>query len=95
MSLENKNRDENYTKSVSASNDFYSYVNKKWLDDPVNSIPDDYSSWGGFTKLYDEGLKNQISMVKDLTCKEYKSLNPEQKKITSIWNASSKRFDND
>ena len=94
MSLENKNRDENDTKSVSASNDFYSYVNKKWLDDPVNSIPDDYSSWGGFTKLYDEGLKNQISMVKDLTCKEYKSLNPEQQKITSIWNASSRRFDN-
>ena len=44
--------------------------------------------------MYDEGLKNQISMVKDLTCKEYKSLNPEQQKITCIWNASSKRFDN-
>jgi len=77
---------------LSPANDFYSYVNQEWLDNPMNSIPDDYSSWGGFTKLHDDGLKNQISMVKNMTSKNIYDLNPEQQKIVSIWNASSERF---
>jgi len=77
---------------LSPSNDFYSYVNQKWLDDPLNKIPDDYSSWGGFTKLYDDGLKNQINMVKNLTQKKLDDLNLEQQKIVAIWNASAERF---
>ena len=36
---------------LSPATNFYSYVNQEWLDNPLNSIPDDYSSWGGFTKL--------------------------------------------
>lgn len=39
--------------TLSPGNDFYQYVNNAWLNDPVNQIPADYSSWGGFTKLYD------------------------------------------
>ena len=34
--------------------DFYQYVNHVWLNDLKNAIPDDYSSWGGFTKLHDD-----------------------------------------
>ena len=77
---------------LSPTTNFYSYVNQEWLDDPLNAIPDDYSSWGGFTKLHDDGLKNQISMVKNMTYDKSIQLNVEQEKIAAIWNASSERF---
>ena len=81
--------------SLSPTEDFYQYINHKWLNDPVNSIPDDYSSWGGFTKLYDDGLTNQINLVKNLTepnLINQTNLNEEEQKITAIWKASSTRF---
>lgn len=71
-------------------NDFYHYVNQAWLNDAKNSIPDDYSSWGGFTKLHDDGLKNQIGIVKEL--KKKSTLSDEEKKIHTIWAASENRF---
>ena len=80
--------------NLSPSNNFYSYVNQEWLDNPLNSIPDDYSSWGGFTKLHDDGLKNQINMVKTLTSNNSIQLTKEEQKIAAIWNASSDRFKN-
>ena len=61
-----------------------------WLDDPQNCIPSDYSQWGGFTKLHDEGLNAQIEMVKDLKTKSVK--NDEEAKISAIWEASVERF---
>lgn len=51
--------------------------------DPANAIPGEYSSWGGFTKLHDDGLKTQIQMVKDLKNKADK--NEEEAKISAIW----------
>ena len=68
---------------------FYQYVNHVWLSNPLNQIPLDYSSWGGFTKLYDEGLTNQIDIVKNL---ENKCVSEEQEKVFAIWKASEKRF---
>ena len=55
-----------------------------------NSIPDEYSLWGGFTKLHDEGLKKQIALIKGLKSKD--SLNDEEQKISTIWEASSSLF---
>ena len=56
-----------YTNNIlSPGNNFYEFVNNAWLTNPLNKIPEDYSSWGGFTKLYDDGLSNQINIVKDL-----------------------------
>ena len=52
--------------NFSAGEDFYMYVNEKWLNDPKNKIPDEYSSWGGFVKLLDDGLKKQINIVKNI-----------------------------
>ena len=74
----------------SAAENFYLHVNKQWLDDPQNCIPSDYSQWGGFTKLHDEGLNAQIEMVKDLKTKSVK--NDEEAKISAIWEASVERF---
>ena len=68
-----------------ASEDFYLHVNKTWLDDPNNAIPDEYSQWGGFVKLHDDGLKKQIAMVKALKGKA--DATEEERKISAIWEA--------
>lgn len=73
-----------------ATCNFYLHVNKKWLDDPVNQIPGDYSKWGGFTKLHDNGLVNQIKLVQNLREKQNKT--EEEMKISAIWEASAQRF---
>jgi len=75
--------------NLSPEEDFYQYVNHKWLNDENNKIPQDYSSWGGFVKLYDEGLTKQIDIVKNL---ESKDRDIDEEKIFAIWNASNNRF---
>ena len=75
-----------------AKSDFYQWVNKKWLDDPTNTIPDEYSRWGGFIKLQDTSLKNQIALVYDLQNRSVAELNEDELKIRAIWEAASMRF---
>ena len=67
--------------TLSPAIDFYQYVNNAWLTNPANQIPPDYSSWGGFTKLYDDGLNNQIDIVKSL---ENSCSSEEESKISVI-----------
>ena len=80
------------TTQTEATEDFHDYVNKQWLDDPANVIPDEYTTWGGFTILSDQGLKNQIKLVKDLCQLPQEKLSEDQKKITAIWQACQDRF---
>ena len=68
----------------SPQNDFYQWTNKEWLNDPKNEIPPEYSTWGGFLKLYDDGLKNQIDLVKNLDS---------ENKLACVWKESMKMFD--
>ena len=72
----------------SAGDDFYGHVNDAWMSDPENCIPDEYSLWGGFTKLHDEGLKKQIAIVEALVESDPASLSDEERKIAAIWHAS-------
>lgn len=74
-----------------AQDNFYLHVNKKWLEDPKNQIPTEYSSWGGFLKLHDEALKNQIQLVQELRDKQDK--NEEEVKISAIWEATVAQFE--
>lgn len=79
------------------ANDFYDAVNRKWLADPSNSIPPEYSRWGSFEKLHDESLKNQITLVEELNAKIQQddhnaSITDSDRKIVSIWAASNTRF---
>jgi predicted metalloendopeptidase len=67
----------------SPQKDFYLWVNEKWFNDPKNDIPSDYSTWGGFIKLYDEGIKNQINLVKDLN---------DNNKIKILWDKCIDQF---
>jgi putative endopeptidase len=72
-----------------SGDDFYQHVNSEWLNDPINKIPEDYSSWGGFIKLHDDGLTKQINIVKNM---ENINRNEEEEKIFAIWKASENRF---
>ena len=74
---------------LSPGYNFYEYVNHAWLTNPNNQIPPDYSSWGGFTKLYDDGLSNQINIVKNL---KNECISEDEFKISAIWKASEDRF---
>ena len=76
---------------ISSGEDFYQHVNSEWLNDPMNKIPDEYSSWGGFIKLHDNGLKKQIDIVKNI---KNVDRTEEEEKIFAIWNASENRFKN-
>ena len=74
---------------LSPGYNFYEYVNHAWLTNPNNQSPPDYSSWGGFTKLYDDGLSNQIDIVKNL---KNECISEDEFKISAIWKASEDRF---
>eukprot|EP01064_Diplonema_japonicum_P011903 TRINITY_DN1936_c0_g1_i1.p1 TRINITY_DN1936_c0_g1~~TRINITY_DN1936_c0_g1_i1.p1 ORF type:complete len:760 (+),score=230.56 TRINITY_DN1936_c0_g1_i1:104-2281(+) len=76
---------------TSAQSDFYLHVNEEWLSKPENQIPGEYPRWGGFLKLHDEGLKDQIKLVQSLKEQEVKT--EEEVKISSIWEASTLRFE--
>ena len=75
-----------------AQDDFYLHVNYDWLTKSENNIPSDYSSWGGFIKLYDQSLRDQINLLRELDNKQ--QLNDEENKILAIWKASTTLFEN-
>ena len=81
---------ENTTNPLACDN-FYLHVNSKWLNDPMNKIPDEYPRWGGFIKLHDGTLKDQIKLVQNLRTKPVKT--EEENKISAIWEASDTRFE--
>ena len=65
---------------------FYQKYNGWWLNDVKEKIPAEYASWGSFTQLHDQSLKNQVSLCKELA-KEACELNSEKAKIKMVWNA--------
>ncbi len=84
--------------STKPSENFYLHVNEKWINDPENQIPPQYSKWGGFIKLHDQGIMNQIQLIermiqnkKDRPINEVIETN-EEFKITEIWKASKLLF---
>jgi len=68
--------------------DFYHHVNKRWIEDPANTIPPEYSTWGGFVVLHDESLKNQISLLQEIQSKSKEQRSIDEHKLALIWDAS-------
>ncbi|ORY42363.1 zincin [Rhizoclosmatium globosum] len=46
--------------------DFYTFANYEWLNDPNVVIPAEYPSWGSFIALFDASLKNQVGLLQEL-----------------------------
>ncbi|MDX1442661.1 MAG: M13 family metallopeptidase N-terminal domain-containing protein, partial [Gammaproteobacteria bacterium] len=53
---------ENFDESVRPQDDFYRYVNGKWLD--RTEIPADRSNYGSFTELAEEAEEAQLEIIK-------------------------------
>lgn len=80
----------------SAKTNFYLWQNKKWLNDPENKIPDEYSSWGSFVRLSDISLKNQIKILSDIGTKINmdERVSDDEMKIGIIYNKTMEKFQN-
>ena len=76
--------------------DFYRYVNKKWLDN--NPVPNKYSRWGTFDILHEENLEKIKDLIKNKTNGKYtiiKQLYDEfmnQTKINNLKEQSIKKY---
>ena len=73
-----------------AQSDFYLHVNEKWMNDPANAIPAEYTSWGSFTVLHDRSLHNQIGVLEEIV--EKGATNEDEKKMAKLWDVSMSTF---
>lgn len=73
---------------------FYLWQNGKWLDDPENKIPDEYSSWGSFVRLSDISLKNQIKILNNLKEKLITDdkLSEDEKRIAIVYQKTMQKY---
>jgi putative endopeptidase len=63
--------------ATAPADDFFSYANGGWLK--KTTIPDEYSSWGSFTTLYDENLKKLRTLLDEVAAKQQEKGSLEQK----------------
>jgi|SaaInlStandDraft_7_1057024.scaffolds.fasta_scaffold00660_9 putative endopeptidase len=84
----------NFSENYHIGNDFYNYVNKKWIDD--NNIPEDKNRWGTFDVLREESRNNVRKLVEDISTNDKSSnniLNSNEKDILTNLNFSSKNIE--
>jgi len=55
----------NFDTSVKPGDDFFRYVNGKWID--ANPCPEEYTRWGAFNKLHDDNLNALHTILEELT----------------------------
>jgi len=68
---------ESIDESVKPGDDFFQYVNGKWLDS--TEIPADKSSYGSFTALYDQSQERVKGIIEDVASRKSPKGSPEQK----------------
>jgi len=71
--------------SVKPSDDFFAYVNGKWL--ATAKIPADRTSTGSFQNLQILSEKRMKEIVAELEAKPYKHLSAEEKKLRDLYDA--------
>ena len=63
--------------TVKPGDDFFEYANGTWLKN--TKIPDEFSSWGSFTMVYDENTKKLHTLLDSLSNKSHAQGSLEQK----------------
>ena len=71
--------------SVRPQDDFYRYVNGKWLD--TTRIPADRSSWGSFYKLREKALDECRQLIETVARQPNKQPGSEAQKIGDLYNS--------
>ncbi len=65
--------------SARPQDDFYRYVNGKWLDE--TEIPPDFPMWGTFVTLFDESEKAQRAIIEELADRDDLEPGSEEQKV--------------
>lgn len=68
--------------SVAPQQDFFRYVNGKWLDN--TQIPGDKARWGSFDELREKAEQDVLALIKSLSSTEH-PLNSDEQKIADIY----------
>ena len=71
-------------KGVGPQDDFYRYVNGRWLDQ--TEIPADKAVYGSFTKIDDDTQAQLRGLVEDAS-KVQKHTDPDEQKIADLYNS--------
>lgn len=73
----------NFDKSVKPGDDFYRYVNGKWLDS--TTIPSDKSNYGSFTKLADNAEEQLLDIIEDSANSAQKKAGSNEQKVGDMY----------
>src|SRR2546427_7568441 len=71
-------------KSVRPQDDFYRYVNGRWLDQ--TEIPTDKAAYGSFTKIDDDTQAELRGLIEDAS-KSQKHTDPDEQKIADLYSS--------
>lgn len=71
--------------SIDPGDDFFAYVNKKWLD--ANPLPPEFSRFGAFNLLREKSTSDVKVLIDDLVAKDAASLSADEKRIVDAYNA--------
>ena len=69
--------------SVNPGDDFFAYVNSKWL--AANPLPPEYSRFGAFTLLREKSTADVKELVDELTAKDPATLSSDEKRIVDAY----------
>lgn len=75
---------ENMNKDVKPGDDFFVYVNGKWLD--KTQIPEDKASYGAFQILRDEAQEDVMEIIKSSAEGDFK-INTDEQKVGGLYNS--------
>ncbi len=75
---------ENMNKDVKPGDDFYEYVNGKWLAE--TQIPEDKASYGAFQILRDEAQEDVMEIIKSSAEGDFK-INTDEQKVGGLYNS--------
>ncbi len=70
---------------VDPGDDFFKYVNQKWLD--ANPLPAEYSRFGAFNLLGEKSTSDVKTLVDELVAKDSESLSYDERRIVNAYNA--------
>ena len=70
---------------VDPGDDFFKYVNQKWLD--ANPLPSEYSRFGAFTLLAEKSTNDVKALIDELVAKDPTTLSNDESRIVAVHNA--------
>src|SRR3546814_14425604 len=71
--------------SIDPGDDFFAYVNKKWLD--ANPLPPEFARFGAFNILREKSTSDVKALIDDLVARDAATLDADEKRIVDAYNA--------